>query len=119
MKFFLSTLYLLTLLIFISGCSTNKRFERDDKTKYNYFRIFADVADDPVFIKIQDEIGIDPKLERFVLIVNIKEYIVNKYVQIGDIEDPGAVKFSWQQLSEEVRYKLINWTGSNKENLDN
>ncbi|CAF3858484.1 unnamed protein product, partial [Rotaria sp. Silwood1] len=42
----------------------------------------------------------------------------NQYVVIGDETDPSAQRFSWSQLTKGVQGKLLGWTGSNKENLN-
>lgn len=94
--------------------------EREDDPKtWKYFKIFARAQDDSVFIKLQNELNVDPKLESYVLIVNIMDPSpINQYVVIGDETSPDASRFLWSDLSQGVQKALINWGGSNKENLN-
>ena len=95
---------------------TEKEIEDNPRT-WTYFRILARAQDDSVFIKVQDELNIDPKLESYILVVNISDPF-NQYVIIGDENSPDASRFSWVQLSKQVQQELLNWTGTNKENLN-
>jgi hypothetical protein len=91
----------------------------DDPRTWKYFLILARAQDDSIFIKLQDDLFIDPKLESYIVVVNIMDpEPLNQYVVIGDEASPDAQRFAWSQLSEEVQKGLINWTGSNKENLN-
>lgn len=89
--------------------------ETDPRT-WKYFRINARSQDDSVFIKLQDELFIDPKLESYAITVNIIDPQVQTVI-IGDETSPDAQRFAWSQLSKETQDKLINWTGTNKINL--
>ncbi|MDQ3020598.1 MAG: hypothetical protein M3R36_08515 [Bacteroidota bacterium] len=89
----------------------------DNPRTWTYFKILARAQDDSVFIKLQDELNIDPKLESYILVVNISDPF-NQYVIIGDENSPDASRFSWNQLSKNVQQALLNWTGTNKENLN-
>ncbi len=89
----------------------------DNPRTWTYFKILARAQDDSVFIKLQDELNIDPKLESYILVVNISDPF-NQYVIIGDENSPDAGRFSWIQLSKGVQQALLNWTGTNKENLN-
>lgn len=103
------------LLVNCSGTkiSTNTKDLKNSK----YFRILADADDDPIFVKLQDDLGIDPKMERYTVTIDIRSNESSQqYVLFGDEYNP--LRFSWSQLSEQVRTGLINWTGSNKERLD-
>jgi hypothetical protein len=87
---------------------------------WKYFKILARAEDDSIFILVQDDMGIDPKLESFNIIVNISDpNEQNQYVVIGADEfDPTATRTTFTQLSKRVRDGLINWSGANKENLN-
>lgn len=98
-----------------SGSKVNK--SSNNLKKSEYFRILADADDDPIFVKLQDELGIDPKMERYTVIIDIRSSEpALQYGLLGDESNP--LRFGWYQLSEEVRKGLLNWTGSNKEALD-
>ncbi|MEO8208966.1 MAG: hypothetical protein ABI840_00280 [bacterium] len=91
----------------------------DDPRTWKYFKILARAQDDSVFIKVQDELNIDPKLESYILVVNILDPSpINQYVVIGDETSPDASRFLWSDLSSGVQQTLLNWSGSNKENLN-
>lgn len=102
----------------LSGCSGTKVSKNTSNLKKSeYFRILADADDDPVFVKLQDELGIDPKMERYTVVIDIRSTEpALQYGLLGDESNP--LRFGWYQLSEEVRKGLLNWTGSNKEALD-
>lgn len=98
-----------------SGSKVNKG--SNNLKKSEYFRILADADDDPIFVKLQDELGIDPKMERYTIIIDIRSSEpALQYGLLGDESNP--LRFGWYQLSEEVRKGLLNWTGGNKEALD-
>jgi len=108
---------LLTILI-LAGCSGTKiSTKTKDLSKSKYFRILADADDDPIFVKLQDDLRIDPKMERYTVTIDIRsDAPQQQYVLFGDEYNP--LRFAWSQLSEDVRNGLIKWTGSNKEKLD-
>ncbi|MGA2667440.1 MAG: hypothetical protein ABSF32_00830 [Ignavibacteria bacterium] len=120
-------LYLLIFIISVSAglsslnCSAGKyKFNgsSSNEKKWTYFKILADADDSPVFVKLQDDLGIDPKLERYTVVVNVtSEDPAQRYVLFGDEESTSAPKFSWARLSKEVQDGLINWSGDNKINL--
>lgn len=105
------------LLLSISGCSGTKVSTNTKSLKNSkYFRILADADDDPIFVRLQDDLRIDPKMERYTVTVDVRSNETNQqYVLIGDEYDP--YRYSWGQVSAEVQKGLLNWTGSNKENL--
>jgi hypothetical protein len=117
-----STILIKTLIIFISvsfiSCtSSHKSIKEPKANKWKYFKILADADDDPIFVKLQDDLGIDPKMERYSIIVDIRAKDQSlQYVSIGD--EYNSRRYQWTQLSEQVRNGLINWTGSSKENLE-
>jgi len=80
-----------------------------------YFSILANVQDDSVFGRLQDELGIEPKLEAYSLTVNISDPDEeNQYVIIGDEKDPNGIQHPWSLLSPETQRALLAWTGLNK-----
>jgi len=115
------TIYFLVIsIILFQKVSVYAQVEsEDDPRTWKYFKIFARAQDDSVFIKLQDELNIDPKLESYVIVVNILDpSAINQYVVIGDETSPDASRFLWSDLSPGVQQALINWAGSNKENLN-
>lgn len=109
---------LLFALIFTTGCSGTKISKNTSSLKKSkYFRVLADADDDYIFIKLQDDLGIDPKMERYTIIIDIRSNESQlQYGLFGD--DTNPLRFQWSKLSEDVRTGLLNWTGSNKENLE-
>ncbi len=103
------------LLLRVSDIFAQEEREDDPRT-WKYFRINARTQDDSVFIKLQDELLIEPKLESYAITVNIVDPQVQSVI-IGDETSPDAPRFAWSQLSKETQEKLINWTGTNKINL--
>jgi len=114
---FTSFFLLFTFAFLLISCSGTKVSTNTNSLKKSkYFRILADADDDPIFVKLQDDLGIDPKMERYTVTVDIRSNEPSmQYVLFGDEYNPA--RFGWSQLSEQVRTGLINWTGSNKENL--
>jgi hypothetical protein len=114
------TLLAVMILSFISTTNNYAQEEREDNPRtWKYFRILARAQDDSIFIILQDDLLIDPKLESYTFTVNILDLQpINQYVVIGDEYSPDALRYAWDQLSERVQEGLINWVGSNKENLN-
>ena len=114
------TLLVVAILSFISTTNNYAQEEREDNPRtWKYFRILARAQDDSIFIMIQDDLLIDPKLESYTLTINILDpQPINQYVVIGDEYSPDALRYAWDQLSDKVREGLVNWVGSNKENLN-
>lgn len=107
------------LFLFQQGSLIAQTEKEDDPRTWKYFKIFARAQDDSVFIKLQNELNIDPKLESYVFIANIMDPSpINQYVVIGDETSPDASRFLWSDLSANVQKALLNWSGSNKENLN-
>ncbi|HMQ79924.1 MAG TPA: hypothetical protein PKE39_03990 [Ignavibacteria bacterium] len=112
---YISVFVFAVLLVGCSGTKISKN-TKDLKTS-KYFRVLADADDDPIFVKLQDDLGIEPKMERYTVIIDVRDNnTAMQYVLFGDEYNP--TRFSWTQLSEQVRTGLLNWTGSNKEKLD-
>jgi hypothetical protein len=117
----LSVLWLFLLFLgFAASQSVYAQQEDPDNPRtWNYFKILARSEDDSIFVIAQDDMGIDPKLESFTLVINISDpNTQNQYVVLGDELDPSAQRFAWSQLSKRVQDGLKNWTGTNKENLN-
>jgi len=112
--------FFLLLAGFVGSQSTFAQQEDPENPRtWNYFKILARSDDDSIFVTAQDDMGIDPKLESFTLVVNITDpNPQNQYVVLGDELDPSAQRFAWSQLSKTVQDGLKNWTGTNKENLN-
>ena len=119
-SFFAVIFIFFTGLFLFQQSSLNAQTEKeDDPRTWKYFKIFARAQDDSVFIKLQNELNIDPKLESYVFIANIMDpSLINQYVVIGDETSPDASRFLWSDLSADVQKALLNWVGSNKENLN-
>lgn len=110
------------LLFVFFLCSINSVFsqevnENDPKT-FKYFKINANADDDSVFVQIQDEMAVDPKLSSYTIIVNVSDPDPNNhYVVIGEETDATKIQMSWLQISKPVQQKLLNWSATNKINL--
>ncbi len=105
--------------ITFTDCNSTKiKIKGGNPKVWTYFRILADADDDPIFWKLQDNLNIDPKMERYTIVINIKKDNPSPYIIFGDLEESSPKKFAWSKLSKEVQDGLINWTGSNKEKLD-
>jgi len=102
----------------LNGCSGTKiSTNTKNLKKSKYFTILADADDDPIFVKLQDDLNINPKMERYTVTIDIRSSDASQqYVLFGDEYNP--IRFGWAQLSEQVQKGLINWTGSNKESLE-
>lgn len=106
------------LIIFSYNCSSSKKVKEPGVNKWTYFKIYADADDAPIFVKLQDDLGINPKLERYTVVVDKRNSDPNYwYLIFGDEESTNPPKFAWSRLSKDVQEGLIGWTGSNKENL--
>lgn len=80
-----------------------------------YFSILASVDDDSLFNKLQEDLGIEPKLEAYTITINISDPDEeNQYVVIGDESDPTSPRFPWSQLSLPSQRGLLSWKGPNK-----
>jgi len=85
---------------------------------WNYFKMLIKTSNDTLFSLLQNDLGISPYLESYTIFVNITDLNpLNQYIVLGDESDPGAMRFSWSQLSKTVKEGLINWTKPNKENF--
>lgn len=113
------TITLLAIILFQNSSLKAQVESEDNPRSWKYFRIFARAYDDSVFLKVQDELNIEPKLESYLIVVNYSDPSpINQYVVIGDEFSPDASRFLWSDLSKDVQDGLINWSASNKENLN-
>lgn len=111
--------FLLVVGFGISQSTFAQQEDPDNPRTWNYFKILARSEDDSIYVIAQDDMGIDPKLESFTLVINISDpNPQNQYVVLGDELDPSQQRFAWSQLSKRVQDGLKNWTGTNKENLN-
>lgn len=112
-------LLIFTFSLFSGAVLAQQEEDQDNPRSWKYFKIYARAEDDSIFIISQDDMGIEPKLESFTLVVNLVDANAqNQYVVLGDEADPSAQRYAWSQLSKKVQEGLINWTGTNKENLN-
>jgi hypothetical protein len=80
-----------------------------------YFSIAANVNESDLFVRVQQELQIEPPLESYTIIVNVTDAEeLNQYVVIGDEADPTSLRFSWSQLSMESQRDLLSYTGPNR-----
>lgn len=112
----LTKLFLFLFILLLSGCSS-KNTKEDSPRNWKYFNIYASSEDDIIFVQLQDDLFISPKMERYLLTVNILEKN-NQYIVIGGENNPSAKKFPWSNLRKSVQDGLLNWTASNKEKLE-
>lgn len=111
-------IFLAFLLIFSFDCSSSKKIKEPSVYKWKYFKIYADADDAPIFVKLQDDLDINPKLERYTVVVDVRDKdSANWYILFGDEESSSPPRYAWSKLSKDVQDGLIGWTGSNKENL--
>jgi len=98
------------------GCSKSTNGE-DSPRNWKHFNIYASSEDDIIFVQLQDDLGISPKMERYILTVNLLNKS-DQYILIGGEQNSTAKKYSWSVLRTTVQKGLLNWTGSNKEKLE-
>jgi len=112
LAFFFAAVIMLLLNV---ATSYSQQEDPNNPRTWKYFKILARAEDDSIFIIAQDDMGIDPKLESFTLIINVTDpNAQNQFVVLGDELDPSSQRFAWSQLSKRVQDGLINWSGTNK-----
>src|SRR5437868_13527161 len=117
--FFVFALVILSCLTLNTKNLYSQQEDPNNPRTWNYFKILARSEDDSIFIIFQDDVGIDPKLESYTIVVNITDpNAQNQFVVVGDELDPSSQRFAWSQLSKRVQDGLKNWSGTNKENLN-
>lgn len=108
----------LILALFTFNCTSSKNVKKSNATKWTYFKILADADDNIIFVKLQDDLGIDPKMERYTIVVDISSKDPTlQYLYLGDEDSSNPPKYPWNRLSKDVQDGLIKWTGDNKINL--
>lgn len=114
----LAVFFMAILLMQVNSLYAQEEREDDPRT-WKYFRINARTSDDSVFYKLQEELVIEPKLESFAVTINVQDpNPINQSVIIGDETSPDALRYSFSQLSKPIQDGLVNWTGTNKINLN-
>ena len=84
-----------------------------------HFTILANINDDELFAKLQEDLQIEPKIESYSITVNISDPDeLNQYVVIGDESDPTSPRYLWSQLSMESQRGLLAFTGPNRKDYD-
>ena len=117
-KIFLCMLFAMSVSFFLN-VNTYAQEVSDNPTTWKYFRILARAQDDSIFVKLQDQLGVSPPAESYTLVVNIADPNPNnQYVVFGDEADPSSLRAAWSQLTKDVQTGLLNWAGTNKENLN-
>lgn len=112
MKNFLFSILLLISFVVLHSCSSSVSKSTYD---WKYFRINASTDDDVLFVKLQDEMNIDPKMQSYMITVDLRdENPDNQKVIVGDPSDPTRIMMQWKQLSKETKEGLKKWNGSNK-----
>jgi len=115
-KVFISIIVL--FLISSINTSFSQEINESDPRTFKYFKINANADDDSVFVQIQDEMAVDPKLSSYTLIVNVSDPDPNNhYVVIGEETDASKIQMSWILIPKSIQQKLLNWAGTNKINL--
>lgn len=113
------TLLVIGFIITVAQKTYSQQEDPNNPRTWTYFKVLARSDDDSIYIIAQDDMGIDPKLESYTLVVNISDpNPQNQYVVLGDELDPSSQRFAWSQLSKRVQDGLKNWSGTNKENLN-
>lgn len=80
-----------------------------------YFTILANVQENELFGRVQDELAIEPRLESYTIIVNITDTEEqNQYIVIGDVTDPSSPRYWWSQLSMVTQKDLLAYQGPNR-----
>jgi len=121
MKFNIYIIIIAVMAMAISSCHTSQQInnydvEPDNPQTYRYFTILAGTDDDSVFIKVQEEMNIDPMLTFYILIVNISDNNPEKhYISFGT--GKYAIRAPFSSLSKKTQEKLIGWCGANKSNV--
>jgi hypothetical protein len=113
--------YSMFIVLFISAilninCSQSNTNEDSLKT-WKYFNIYASSEDNIIFVQLQDDLGISPKMERYIITINLKNKN-DMYVILGGEQNFSSKKYSWSMLRKSVQEGLLNWSESNKEKLE-
>ncbi|RPI13735.1 MAG: hypothetical protein EHM58_17865 [Ignavibacteriae bacterium] len=107
-------IFTITVLL-ISAFYCSNLYAQEDTTKWEYFKINVTTSDDSLFIKLQEDMGIDPLLPAYTIYVDVRKTdLKNKFIVLGDINDESSMKFAWNRFREEVQKGLLNWKKPNK-----
>jgi hypothetical protein len=109
-------IFLFFIVVLNINCSQSHIKEDNPKT-WRYFNILASSEDDIIFVQLQDDLSISPKMERYILTVNLTNKN-DQYIIIGGEQNSSSKKYQWSMLRKSVQQGLLNWTGSNKEKLE-
>jgi len=101
---------------------------QDNPEKYRYFTIYVNVEDAEFFKSILDVAGLSDNPDynkQYQLVVNLisedkwgKFVVIVKYDSPDADKDPKALRYAWEQFTQEDRNSIINWTGKNKINRE-
>lgn len=84
-------------------------------SELKFFKIYVTTSDDSLFNLLQDDLGIDPKLDSYLIYVDIRsEESKKQYLVLGDMNHPSSMRFGWDLFSEKVKKGLLNWSKPNK-----
>jgi len=112
-------LVMLFLIFYCIPANSQNQDDPDNPRSWKYFKIYARTDDDSLFFYAQEDMGVDPKLESYTLIINLMDgNSLNQYVVIGEENDPSSIRMAWSQLTKKVQDGLVNWSGTNKENMN-
>lgn len=114
-------LILTQLLVTINFISCHTFTSQETEPKYlKYFKILSNIDDDSVFIQVQDEMHINPRVSSYILIVNVLDCDPsNHYVVFGEETDATAIRLNFYTLSKITREKLLRWNKQNTADLQN
>ena len=118
-NYFKNKLILTIFLIFsvLSGNIYSQNiFNKDDPTKWKYFKIIVNGYDNS-FADLINDLQITD-LETFSITVDLRDPNTQVII-VGDANDYSSLAFAWQTLSIYTQYSLKNYSGSNKINLEN
>lgn len=91
----------------------------EDLTGLKHFKINVKTSDDSLFYKLQVEMEVNPILESYTLIVNIKSDDSEKHkIILGGDNEANAIVMKWTDISKELRDGLIAWSKPNKSPVD-
>lgn len=113
---FMKHLILITVSFLISvsviSCSSTNSLNAG---QWKYFGINASTDDDVLFVKLQDEMNIEPKMQSYLITIDLRDKDENNHkLIVGELTDITHIIVSWKSLSKETRNGLIRWDGSNK-----
>jgi hypothetical protein len=112
MKILISLTFVLLFTLSLVSCTTTNY---SSNQQWKYFGINASTDDDPLFVRLQSEINIEPKMQSYLITVDLRDKDENNHkIIIGELTDITRIVFPWKSLTKETRNGLIKWNGSNK-----